>query len=80
MTTKFLDNNIFTFNFFYCHDVSHEKKRFGQISSEHRRDSHKSIRANRFAENLPIFITFGRFARIPSNLRFAIFSALKRNS
>ena len=32
MTTKFLDNKIFTFKF-YCHDVSHEKQRFGQFSS-----------------------------------------------
>ena len=33
----------------------------------------KSIRANRFAFKKTIFVTFTRFARIASNLRFAIF-------
>ena len=39
-----------------------------------------SIRANRFAEEKPIFITCKRFARIASDLRFAIFSPPKRDS
>ena len=53
------------------------------IRNANRGDSRESIRANRFAGmKSPIlkFITCERFARIASNLRFAMFSPPKRDS
>ena len=44
------------------------------------RNANRGIRENRFAEESLFCITFKRFARIASNLRFAIFSPPKRDS
>ena len=44
------------------------------IRNANRGESRDLIRANRFAEKIPIFKTFQRFARTASNLRFEIFS------
>ena len=49
------------------------------IRNANRGDLPESICKSRFAAK-PIFITFEQFARIASNLRFAIFKAPKRDS
>ena len=50
------------------------------IRNANRGNLREPIRANRFAEKTLFFITCERFARIASNLRFAIFSPPKRDS
>ena len=50
------------------------------IRNANRGDSPESTRANRLAEKKTIFITFERFERIASNLRFAILSSPKCDS
>ena len=48
------------------------------IRNANRRDSRESIRTNQIRRKIPVFMTCERFARIASNLRFGIFSPLKR--